>query len=82
MPRCNQPSFSSGNIAQGVALSETMAVGHFALGTKKIPLKADSTLKCNLFSSKKKREAGDAKPKHFLGLVLIFWRQSARYAAV
>ena len=31
-----------------------------------------SSLKCNLFSSKKNREAGDAKPKHFLGLVLIF----------
>ena len=33
---------------------------------------ADSTLKCTPLSSKKKREAGDAKPKHFLGLVLSF----------
>ena len=31
---------------------------------------ADSTLKCNPLSSKKKREAGDAKLKHFLGTAI------------
>ena len=33
---------------------------------------ADSTLKCNRESSKKNREAGDAKFKHFLGLMFNF----------
>ena len=67
-----------GIVREGTAVTSGQDVPLFAMGKGM----ADSTLKCNPLISKKKREAGDAKPKHFLGLVLIFWRQSARYAEV
>ena len=37
---------------------------------------------CKSLRQREKCCAGEAKLRHFLGLVLIFCRQSARYAAV
>ena len=54
----------------------------FKIVNAKTKKEADSTLKCNPLSSELNRSGENAKFKHFLGLVLIFCRQSARYATV